>query len=98
MSIGGKLNTAFYTFIALICISMGVNFFNLNNIESKMQEALDSRFVQIQLADDIRYSVSMQGLHLRQVMLTGSTKSQEELTDSKDTFNEKLEELNSLVY
>ncbi|SOC34673.1 methyl-accepting chemotaxis protein [Ureibacillus acetophenoni] len=97
MGIGGKLNTAFYTLIALLCISMGVNFFNLNNIESKMEETLDSRFVQIQLADSIRNSIAMQGLHSRNIMLTGSTKSQEELRSYQDSLTEDLEELNALV-
>ncbi|MFY3793013.1 methyl-accepting chemotaxis protein [Ureibacillus sp. MALMAid1270] len=97
MSIGGKLNTSFYTFIVLICISMGVNFYNLNQIDSKMQEALDYRVVQIQLADDIRYSISMQGLNLRHIMLTGSTKSQEELSALQDELTNYLEEFNSLV-
>ncbi|KGR80212.1 methyl-accepting chemotaxis protein [Ureibacillus manganicus] len=96
MSIGKKLNTAFYTFIALICIIIGVNFYNLNNIESKLEEALDDRIVQIQLTEDIRYYASMLGLNLRQVMLTGSTKAQEELRSDSDNLTNKLVELDSL--
>lgn len=98
MGIGGKLNAAFYIFIALICISIGVNFYNLNNIENKMDEAFDSRFVQIQAANDIKDAISMQGFHLRQIMLTGSLKSQEEMSAYEDKLTENIEELNSLVY
>ncbi|HWL22846.1 MAG TPA: methyl-accepting chemotaxis protein [Ureibacillus sp.] len=97
MSIGRKLNASFYIFIVLICIIIGINFMNLNNIGSKMDKALDDRVVQIQLADDIRYNISMQGLHLRQIMITGSTKSQEELSSFQDILTQKLEELDSLT-
>ena len=47
MSVGTKLNIAFYSLITLLCISVGITFLNLSNIEEKTDEALDDRMEQI---------------------------------------------------
>ncbi len=69
MSVGGKLNIAFYSIIALLCISIGITFINLNNIDEKTEEALDNRVEQLRVIDQIRFDLAMQGLYARALML-----------------------------
>ena len=69
MSVGAKLNIAFYSIIALLCISIGITFLNLSNIEEKTEEALDNRVEQLRVIDQIRFDLAMQGLYARALML-----------------------------
>lgn len=79
MSVGGKLNIAFYSIILLLCVSIGINFINLNNIESKNEEALDNRVEQIRAADNIRFDLAMQGLYARALMIDQTKENEENL-------------------
>ena len=60
MSIGRRLNTIFGIFLLLISTIIVSNFFSVKNIESNIDEALDSRVVQIRTIDNIRYALGMQ--------------------------------------
>lgn len=97
MKIGTKLGGSFYALIVLMCISVVISFFSLNNVETKMRDALDSRVNQMLVADDIRYAVSMQGALVREVILEGSQRAKEELAHYQGVFDSKIEELDGLV-
>ena len=75
MSVGKKLNTAFYSMMAILAITVAINFISLNNIESKIEEALDHRVEQIRAVDDIRFGLAMQGLYARALVLDGKEES-----------------------
>lgn len=96
MSIGAKLNATIYSLIILICISVGVSFFNVNNIDNKMEEALDYRVTQILIVDEIRYAIAMQGLSVREI-ISGSTQAREELAHYQGLLDENINKLSSLV-
>lgn len=97
MKIGTKLGGSFYALIVLMCISVVISFFSLNNVETKMRDALDSRVNQMLVADDIRYAVSMQGALVREVILEGSQRAKEELAHYQGVFDSKIEELDGLA-
>ena len=75
MNVGAKLNMAFYSMIALFALTVVVNFFSINNIESKTDEALNTRVEVIRAVDDIRYGTAMQGLYARALVLDGTDES-----------------------
>ena len=69
MSVGTKLNIAFYSIIVLLGISIGITFLNLSNIEERTDEALDNRVEQLRVIDQIRFDLAMQGLYTRALMM-----------------------------
>lgn len=97
MSIGAKLNITIYSLIILICISVGVSFYNLDNIEEKMEEALDYRVSQILTAEEIRYALAMQSASVREVIIDGSVQSKEALAHYQGLVDENVNNLSSVV-
>ncbi len=96
MSVGAKLNIAFYSIIALLCISIGITFLNLSNIEEKTEEALDNRVEQLRVIDQIRFDLAMQGLYARALMLETTDENRNNLinyAEDLDTNILKLKEL-----
>ncbi|RUL53118.1 methyl-accepting chemotaxis protein [Lysinibacillus antri] len=89
MSIGGKLSLSFYSLIVLICISVGVSFFNLNTIDKNMDELLDKRLAQMLNIEEMRYSLAMQGLLARQIVIDDSN-SIDSLITFKELFDEEF--------
>lgn len=95
MGIGKKLSISFYTFIALLCISVVVSFINLNNIENKTTKTLNNRVVQIQLIDEIRYATSMQSLYLTE--LDHNIEMGDQLLNYLIYLQEQIKELDRIV-
>lgn len=65
MSVGKKLNASFLIFILLLAISVGSNYMNLNKIEQRTTEAMDSRLEQILSIKEIRFGVAVQEIYIR---------------------------------
>lgn len=97
MSVGRKLNIAFYIFIILIIISMVASTLSLNDIEGKTNEALDNRMVQIQHIYDIQYFVESQRSTLRKMLLEKNDSSESELLDEQKQVAESLSQLDTLA-
>lgn len=97
MTVGKKLNIAFYVLIVLMIVSLVVSFVNLNNIEEKTDEALDRRVVQIQIIDDIRYLVMAESSTFRKMIIEQNSKSESELFAIQQTIGERISELESMV-
>lgn len=97
MSVGAKLNIAFYSMIAMFAISIGITFVSLGNIEAKTEEALDNRVAQIRSADEIRFGLSMQGLYARAVVLDGTDESFANFEYYKTLLTEEILHLETLV-
>ena len=98
MSVGAKLNIAFYSIIVLLCISVGITFLNLSNIEEKTEEALDNRVEQIRVIDQIRFDLAMQGLYARGLIMETTDENHNNLmsyAESLDANIAKLKELYS---
>lgn len=97
MKVGTKLNVAFYSMIAVFAIVIGVTFLNLNNIESKTDEALNVRVEQIRAVDQIRFALSMQGLYARAIVLDGTEESYSNFDYYKTLMNDAVVNLEKLA-
>lgn len=98
MSVGSKLNIAFYSIILLLAITVGISFINFNNIEEKNEEALDSRVEQIRIADNIRFDLAMQGLYARALMLDQSKQNEENLAFYQAELDEEILNLKPYIH
>ncbi|MFF5993972.1 HAMP domain-containing methyl-accepting chemotaxis protein [Lysinibacillus sp. KU-BSD001] len=96
MSVGAKLNTAFYSIIILLCVSIGISFWNLSNIEEKTDEALNNRVVQIRIMDQVRVDLAMQGLFARAVIIETTDKNRENLLMYAEDLDQRILELKGL--
>ncbi|WP_431029027.1 methyl-accepting chemotaxis protein [Lysinibacillus sp. LZ02] len=96
MSVGAKLNTAFYSIIILLCVSIGITFWNLSNIEEKTDEALDNRVVQIRILDQVRVDLGMQGLFARALIIETTDKNRENLLMYAEDLDQRILELKDL--
>ena len=97
MKVGTKLNIAFYSIIGLLCISMGISFYNLANIENKTEEALNNRVVQLRLIDEIRFDVGMQGLYARALLIDTTDENRGKLLGYAEELDNNILALKNLV-
>ena len=97
MKVGTKLNIAFYSIIGLLCISMGISFYNLANIENKTEEALNNRVVQLRLIDEIRFGVGMQGLYARALLIDTTDENRGKLLGYAEELDNNILALKNLV-
>ena len=93
MSVGAKLNTAFYAIIGLIILIVTVNFISLERIEGRTDEIIDERMTQIQIVDQIRFGTAMQGLYARAIVLDGKEESFENFELYKNFLDGVISEL-----
>ncbi|MGM9948898.1 MAG: methyl-accepting chemotaxis protein [Lysinibacillus sp.] len=97
MKVGTKLNIAFYSIIGLLCISMGISFYSLSNIENKTDEALNNRVVQLRIIDKIRIDVGMQGLYARALMIDTTDENRGKLLDHAAELDNNISALKKLI-
>ncbi|MEK4228290.1 methyl-accepting chemotaxis protein [Solibacillus sp. FSL H8-0538] len=97
MSVGKKLNASFYSIIILLCITIGINFLSLNNIEKKTEEAFDQRVEQIRITDQIKFSLAMQGSYVRALMLENTKQNEEKLMYYQTYLDEQIALLASVA-
>ena len=96
MSVGAKLNIAVYSIIVLLCISIGVTFLNLSNIEEKTDEALDNRVEQLRVIDQIRFDLAMQGLYARALILETTDANRTNLVNYAEELDMNIAKLKEL--
>ena len=97
MNVGTKLNIAFYSMIAIFALTVVVNFFSINNIESKTDEALNTRVELLRAVDDIRFGIAMQGLYARALVLDGTDESMEKFDVYKTYLNDAIAHLENIA-
>ncbi|MEO4054011.1 HAMP domain-containing methyl-accepting chemotaxis protein [Solibacillus sp. CAU 1738] len=98
MSIGKKLNLIFLSIILLLTITVGISFVNLNNIDKKMDEALEVRVVTIQTIDDIRFGIAMQGLYAREILIDPTTENEGNFIKYQSYLDDKVIALGDLSF
>ena len=96
MSVGAKLNIAFYSIILLLVISIGITFVNLSNIEKKTEEALDNRVDQIRTIDQIRVDLAMQGLYARALMIETTDENRSSLLSYAEELDANIVKLKEM--
>lgn len=97
MSIGKKLNLIFLSIFLVLTITVGISFINLNNIDKKVEEALDVRVATIQIIDDIRYGIAMQGLYARATIIDQTTANEGNFIKYREYLDEKVLALGDLT-
>ncbi|MEG0259369.1 MAG: methyl-accepting chemotaxis protein, partial [Lysinibacillus sp.] len=97
MSIRKKLNLGFITLIFLILLTSTITLFQFNTIQAHVEEAVDQRIVQIQLAEEIQTALASHGLYLRSYILNKDSASEEALQNHDTILKDKLDELSSIV-
>lgn len=97
MSVGKKLNIAFYSFIVLVLISLIASTVSLRDIKNKTSEAFDNRIVQVQHINDIKYNVEAQRSTLRKILIQKNDSSESELLAEQNQVAESLSKLGSLA-
>lgn len=97
MSVGKKLNIAFYSFIVLVLISLIASTVSLRDIKNKTSEAFDNRIVQVQHISDIKYNVEAQRSTLRKILIQKNDSSESELLAEQNQVAESLSKLGSLA-
>lgn len=97
MKVGFKLNLSFFIIIGLMILTTIIVFTNLHSVESKQQEVLDSRIVQMQLVDDLRADLAFQGLYARALIIEDSKENRELLMRYAKTFDESANSLKGLI-
>lgn len=97
MSIGGKLNIAFYSLIGLLCISMIVSFVNFKRIDTKVYEALDVRVATIEEIAQVRYDVAQLDASMTKYMYLNADENYEMVKHYMDSIDETIANLEALA-
>lgn len=84
MSLGKKLNSILLIIIACFFLSTAIAWVNFNKIDNNIDEALDNHVEQIQLVDQIKFNIAMQGLYMRALFIA-NTKANQDLFDQYAT-------------
>ena len=97
MKVGTKLNIAVYSIIVLLCVSIGVTFFNLSNIEEKTDEALDYRVEQLRIIDELRFNLAMQGQYTRAFMMETTDANRTTLVGYAESLDNNILTLEEMI-
>lgn len=93
MSVGKKLNVAFFTIIFVMCATIVFSIYNLVSIDKKVDEAFDNRMKQVQLIDQIMIDMYKQGLYARAIILDNSAQNHELLETSAKAVDDNIVKL-----
>lgn len=97
MSIKRRLSLVFGVFILLIISIITINYINVEKIESNTDEALDFRVEQIRSLDNIRFSLGMQGLYSRSLILDNTSSNLENFKQYQTMLDDEILTLENLV-
>ncbi|WP_096550295.1 methyl-accepting chemotaxis protein [Ureibacillus thermosphaericus] len=97
MSIGGKMNVAFYSLIGLLCISMIVSFINFNRIDNQVDEALNERVVALQEVSSVRYQVARLDNSITKFLLTKDYSNYEMVSVYTQLIDQQIAKLEELA-
>ncbi|WPK11413.1 methyl-accepting chemotaxis protein [Lysinibacillus louembei] len=97
MSVGKKLNASFIIFILLLAISVGSNYMNLNKIEQRTTEAMDSRLEQMLSIKEIRFGVAVQEVYIRAMIENPSQENKATLLQFVDKLKSDIATLKTYL-
>ena len=90
MGVTAKLNIAIYSIVTVLILTIFFTFLNIDNVEESTEEALENRVEQIRAAEQIRFSLAMQSLYARAVVLDNSEESIEQLDFYINSLNKEI--------
>lgn len=97
MSIGKKIGIGFFTVIVVLMISLGTILMQINNINKKVEQAIDNQVAQVRLADDIKFGMAMQGLYVRAIMIDDTPETRDNLSTYSKFLEDKIAELTEVA-
>ncbi|WP_346235544.1 methyl-accepting chemotaxis protein [Lysinibacillus telephonicus] len=95
MSIGKKIGIGFFTVIVVFVISLSLIIKEINNINTKVEQAIDEQVAQVQLANDIKFGMAMQGLYVRAIMIDDTPETRDNLSTYSKFLDNKILELSN---
>ncbi|SOB92626.1 methyl-accepting chemotaxis protein [Ureibacillus xyleni] len=97
MSIGKKIGLGFITIIIVLIASLSIILNQINNINKKVEQAIDEQVYQVELAEEIKFGLAMQGIYVREVALDNNQKTRDNLAHYQNYLDEKIEELTKVA-
>lgn len=97
MSIGKKLNVAFFSIVIVMGLSIVVGFFNQISVGNKVDEAFNNRMKQVKLIDQIVINIYKQGLYAQAIVLDNDQKYKDILDPTVVEVDKQIEELQKYV-
>lgn len=97
LSIGKKLNVAFFSIVIVMGLSIIIGLINQISVEKKVDEAFNNRMEQVKLIDQIVINIYKQGLYTRAIILDNDQKYKDILDPTVKEVDEQIEELQSYI-
>lgn len=88
MNIGKKISLGFFTVILVLILSLGTILFEIENINQKVEKAVDLQVKQVRLADDTKFGIAMQGIYVRELLIDDT----QETRDNLDTYQQYVDD------
>lgn len=97
MSVGKKLNIGFLSILATLVIALGIILFLMLHIDKQVDIVVEDRFEQVHLSNEIQFSLAMQGLYVRALMLENNDTNRESLSKYQIKLDEAIEQFSQVV-
>lgn len=97
MSIRKKLLFVFASILLIMLLSLGIILAELNKTSKQVEYALDDQVKQVILADEIKFSIAMQGIYLRELVVIGKPEVREQLRTQQDNLDTYITELKEIA-
>jgi methyl-accepting chemotaxis protein len=97
MGIGKKLMVAFSVLLLFIITISAFSYYNLSKINGTYQGLVESELEGVYGTSDLKTSIAMQGIQVRQYILTPSTTMYETLQQTIEVVNQDLEGITSIA-
>jgi methyl-accepting chemotaxis protein len=97
VSIGKKLNVAFFSIVIVMGLSIIIGFINQISIENKVDEAFNNRMKQVKLIDQIVINIYKQGLYVRAIVLDNDQKYKDILDPTVEEVDDQIAQLEKYI-
>lgn len=93
MSVGKKLSFGFFSIIFTLFLSLLILFIQFTKIENKVEEALEKRVSLVELSDNIKIELAMQGLFIRAIFIEDTPYNKESFEKYALMLDEHVDEI-----
>ncbi|BDH61078.1 hypothetical protein MTP04_12080 [Lysinibacillus sp. PLM2] len=93
MSIGKKISLGFFIVIVVLILSLGTILFEIENINQKVEKAVDLQVKQVRLADDTKFGIAMQGIYVRELLIDDTQETRDNLDNYQQYVDDKILEI-----
>lgn len=90
MSVGKKLIIGFSSIFVLLVVSLGLVLVQLVSIQNKVEEAVTVEVERLEIADEIKVNLALQGAYMRAFLLVDSDKNRTNLATAQQNLAENI--------